>query len=240
MTAPILWPPDEKNWLIWKDSDAGRLNWLSEGGEGDDRGWDGWMASPTWWTWVWVSSRSWWWTGKPGVLQCMRSQRVGHGWTTELNWWQLYFQFLMLCMFWWVVFFLRNFSISSEFSTYWQKVMCNVHFLFNVCRLYSDSSFLIFAVATAAAKSLHSCPTLCDSIDNSPPGSPVPGILQARTLEWVAISFSNAWKCIEWKWKWSRSVVSDSAAQWTAAYQAPPSMGFSKQEYWSGVPLPSL
>ena len=56
------------------------------GGEGDDRGWDGWVASPTQWTWVWVSSRSWWWSGRPGVLQSTRSQRVGHNWTTELNW----------------------------------------------------------------------------------------------------------------------------------------------------------
>ena len=55
-------------------------------GEGDDRGWDGWMASPTRWTWVWVNSRSWWWTGRPGVLRFMGSQRVGHDWVTELNW----------------------------------------------------------------------------------------------------------------------------------------------------------
>ena len=59
---------------------------LKAGGEGDDRGWDGWMASPTWWTWVWVSSGSWWWTGKPGVLQPMGSQRVRHDWVTKLNW----------------------------------------------------------------------------------------------------------------------------------------------------------
>ena len=58
---------------------------LKAGGEGDDRGWDGWMASPTWWTWVWVSSRSWWWTGRPGMLQSMGSQKVGHDWVTELN-----------------------------------------------------------------------------------------------------------------------------------------------------------
>ena len=92
--------------------------------------------------------------------------------------------------------------------------------------------------AAAAAKSLQSCPTLCNPIDGSPPGSPVPGILQARTLEWVAISFSNAWK---WKVKVkSLSRVWLLATLWTAAYQAPPSMGFSRQEYWSGVPLPSL
>ena len=87
------------------------------------------------------------------------------------------------------------------------------------------------------AKSLQSCPTLCDPIDGSPPGSPVPGILQARTLEWVAISFSNAWK---WKMKVkSLGRVWLLATPWTAAYQAPPSMGFSRQKYWSGVPLPS-
>ena len=89
--------------------------------------------------------------------------------------------------------------------------------------------------AAAAAKSLQVCLTLCDPIDGSPPGSPVPGILQARTLEWVAISFSKA---LKWKWKWSR--VRLLATPWTAAYQAPPPMGFSRQEYWSGVPLPSL
>ena len=92
-------------------------------------------------------------------------------------------------------------------------------------------------IAAAAAKLLQSCPTLCDSIDGSPPGSPVPGILQARTLEWVAISFSNASK-------WKVKVKSLSHARllvtpWTAAHQAPPSMGFSRQEYRSGVPLPS-
>ena len=91
------------------------------------------------------------------------------------------------------------------------------------------------AAAAAAAKSLQSCLTLCDPIDGSPPGSPVPGILQARTLEWVAISFSNAWK---WKVKVkSLSSVRHLATPWTAAYQAPPFMGFARQEYWSGLPL---
>ena len=89
----------------------------------------------------------------------------------------------------------------------------------------------------AAAKLLQSCPILCNPIDGSPPGSPVPGILQARTLEWVAISLSNAWK---WKVKVkSLSHVRLFATPWTAAYQAPLSMGFSRQEYSSGVPLPS-
>ena len=91
--------------------------------------------------------------------------------------------------------------------------------------------------AAAAAKLLQSCPTLCDPIDGSPPGSPVPGILQTRTLEWVAISFSNAWK---WKVKVkSLSRVWLFATPWTSAYQVPPSMGFSRREYWSGLPLPS-
>ena len=92
-------------------------------------------------------------------------------------------------------------------------------------------------LAAAAAKLLQSCPTLRDPIGGSPPGSAIPGILQARTLEWVAISFSNVWK---WKVKVkSLSCVRLSVITWTAAYQAPPSMGFSRQEYWSGVPLPS-
>ena len=91
--------------------------------------------------------------------------------------------------------------------------------------------------AAAAAKSLQSCPTLCDPTDGSPPGSPVPGVLQARTLEWAAISCSNASK---WKVKVKLlSRVQPSATPWTAAFQAPPSMGFSRQEYWSGVTLPS-
>ena len=93
------------------------------------------------------------------------------------------------------------------------------------------------AAATAAAKSLQLCLTLCDRKDGSPPGSSVHGILQARILEWVAISSSNAWK---WKVKVKLlSRVRLLVTPWTAAYQAPPSMGFSRQEYWSGVPLPS-
>ena len=84
--TPVLWPPDVKKWFIWKDPNAGE-DWGGErkGGEGDGRGWDGWMASPTQWTWVWASSGSWWSTGKPGVLQSMGSQRVGHNRASELN-----------------------------------------------------------------------------------------------------------------------------------------------------------
>ena len=92
--TPILWPPDceelthlKRPWC-WK--------WLNVGGEGDGRRWDGWMASLTRWTWVWVSSRSWWWIGKPGVLQSMGSQRVGHDWVTELNWTETWIQYSSL------------------------------------------------------------------------------------------------------------------------------------------------
>ena len=93
--APILWRPVElthwKRHWCWER--------LKAGGEGDDRGWDGWMASLTWWTWVWASPGSWWWSGKPGVLQCMESQRVGHDWVTELNW-ITYFKKLLIINFW--------------------------------------------------------------------------------------------------------------------------------------------
>ena len=102
---------------------------------------------------------------------------------------------------------------------------------------HSDNTLFtyFFNSASTAAKSLQSCLTLCDPIDGSPPGSPVPGILQTKTLEWVAISFSNAWK---WKVKVkSFSPVRLLATPWTAAYQAPPCMGFSRKEYWSGVPF---
>ena len=104
--------------------------------------------------------------------------------------------------------------------------MCSLSYL----RWFSS---IYMYTATAAAKSLQSCPTLCNPIDGSPPGPAIPGILQARTLEWVAIAFSNAWK---WKVKVkSLSRVWIFVTSWTAAYHAPLSMGFSRQEYWSGV-----
>ena len=101
---------------------------------------------------------------------------------------------------------------------------------------YKTYSF-VHKTTVAAAKSLQSCLTLCNPIDGSPLGSPVPGILQAGILEWIAISFSNSWK---WKVKVkSLSCIRFVGTPWTAAPQAPLSMGFSRQEYWSGVPLPS-
>ena len=128
-------------------------------------------------------------------------------------------------------------SVAVEITEYFQKstVKLVVAFQKNDISIYCAISFEFPA---AAAKSLQSCPTLCDPIDGSPQGSPVPGILQARTLEWVAISFSNAWK---WKVKVkSLSCVRLLATSWTAAYQAPLSMGFSRLEYWSGLPYTSL
>ena len=107
----------------------------------------------------------------------------------------------------------------------------NSHFRKNeACMVRTDNAYV-------AAKSLQSCLTRCIPMDGSPPGSAIPGSLQARILEWVAISFSNAWK-----WKVKVKLLSHArllVTPWTAAYQALPSMGFSRQEYWSGVPLPS-
>ena len=109
--------------------------------------------------------------------------------------------------------------------------------LFSRSLIHSSISSNLLLILAAAAKSLQSCPTLCDPLDGSPPGSPLPGILQARTLEWAAISLSDVWK---WKVKAKLlSCVQLYATPWTEAYQAPLSMGFSRQEYWSGVPLPS-
>ena len=116
------------------------------------------------------------------------------------------------------------------------QVLTNIFFYLKI-RYYNSTQELVLIVA-AAAKSLQSCLTLCDPIDGSPPGSPIPEILQARILEWVAISFSSAQKR-KAKAK-SLSHVRLFAILWTVAHQAPPSMGLSRQEYWSGVPLPSL
>ena len=125
---------------------------------------------------------------------------------------------------------LRHPELVCNFHPYFLLVVgmdhCSLKFWKNT---WLKEYVMLFA---AAAKSLQSCPTLCDPIDGSPPGSPVPGILQARTLEWVVISFSNAWN---WKVKVkSLSHVWLLATSCTAAYQAPPSMGFFRQEYWSG------
>ena len=150
-----------------------------------------------------------------------------------LLWWnQIPFWILILCM---LPFFSTLFLWQIFGYLFHLKF---VFFLKLYVLILNCESFYIYWAAAAAAQSLQSCLTLCDPIDGSPPDSPVPGILQARTLEWVAISFSNAWK---WKVKSkSLSRVRLLATPWIAAYQAPPSMGFSRQEYWSGLPLPSL
>ena len=238
------------------------------------------------WTWTWANSGRWWGTGRPGVLQSMGSQRVGHDWVTEqqqqkheysrfstykpsscelsrmrtcipstsgvseiaaclpslfLTILQLYYlpPPLLLpvsnssCLFIWCQPLDANcYTVLLYFLRYCK--IKNVFFIYYLCEKYFIYSTVISA---AAAKSLQLYPTLCDPIDGSPPGSSIPGILQARTLEWVAISFSNAWK---WKVKMkSLSHVWPLATPWTAAHQAPPSMGVSRQEYRSGVPLPS-
>ena len=124
-------------------------------------------------------------------------------------------QFLSLCL---------DFNILKTIIQILYRILYRI--------IYLNVFFWCFLIA--AAKSLQSCPTLCDPIDSGPPGS---AVLQARILEWVAFFFSNAWK---WKVKVkSLSRVRLLVIPWTAAYQAPPSMGFSRQEYWSGVPLPS-
>ena len=128
-------------------------------------------------------------------------------------------------------------TISVVSSAYLKLLVFLPAILIPACA--SSSPAFLTMYSAAAAKSLQLCPTLCNPRGGSPPAPPppVPGILQVRTLEWVASSFSNAWK---WKVKVkSLSHVQLLATPWTAAYQAPPSMGFSRQEYWSGVPLPS-
>ena len=122
---------------------------------------------------------------------------------------------------------LLNNHRQENFGSYQKKIS----------HIQGQREALIKITAATAAKLLQSCPTLCDPIDGSPPGCPIPGILQARTLEWVAISFSSAWK---WKVRVkSLNCVWLFTTPWTAAYQAPPPMRFSRQEYWSGLPLPS-
>ena len=171
------------------------------------------------------------WTEDPGGLQSTGLQKIGHDWS-DLACMNTHMYILAIVdssvmnigvhvSFWIMVFSrytLRN-MIAGSYSTSIFSFLRSIHtVLYNGC-----------------AKSLQLCLTLCNPIDGSPPGSPVPGILQARTLEWVAISFSNAWK---WKVK-VKSLSCDLllSTAWTAAYQAPPSMGFSRQEYWSGLPL---
>ena len=169
---------------------------------------------------------------EPRRLWSMWLQRVRHDWETSLSLsYVLYIATMLNITSPWLTYFIAGDICLLILN---QRIFNDI-LLYNICFLKSISASKLML---CYAKSLQSCPTLCDPIDSSQPGSPIPGILQARTLEWVAISFSNAWK---WKVKVkSLSRVRPSTTPWTAAYQAPPSMGFSRQEYWSGVPLPSL
>ena len=127
--------------------------------EEGNRGWDDWMASPTQWTWVWVSSRSWWWTGKPGVLQSMGSHKVGLDWGTELNWT----------------------ALAMEFAY-------SVLIAQNLMHLMSKNSFVSLMEKkgwTDLWVHAQSYWTFCDSLKGSPPGSSFHGVFQARTLKWV-------------------------------------------------------
>ena len=144
-------------------------------------------------------------------------------WVLMIHHWTKFLEWLALCFYLWFEKVLPDISFYKS-SKYYNVLAIHTYY---TCTYY----------AAATAESLQPCPTLCDPTDGSPRSSSVPGILQARILEWVAVSFSHAWK-------WKVKVKSLSGAQllatpWTAAYQAPLSMGFSRQEYWSGVPLPS-
>ena len=166
------------------------LGGIGAGGEGYDRGWDGWIASLTWWMWVWVNSRSWWWTGRPGVLQFMGSQRVGHDWATELNWTELNY-----CL----KFFLTIICKSKIYPPSWfapqpaslqlsfpgiNPYQCNFlttftrtcfifHFIVLISSLKAENS----SCSNPCMLSHFSCVQLCNAMDCSPPGSSVHGIL---------------------------------------------------------------
>ena len=147
--TPVLWPPHAKCWLIGKD-----WCWegLGAGGEGDDRGWDGWMASPTLWTWIWVNSGSWWWTGRPGVLQFMGLQRVGHDWVnwTELNAFKVFleisltvlipFHFLFFCST--TVIPLLSLSAHLSFLVVYSSIDTS-QCIFHLCLFFRASSSLL-------------------------------------------------------------------------------------------------
>ena len=132
--TPIFWPPVAKSWLIWKDPDRDRLK---AGGGGEDREWDVWTASPTQWTWVWVNSGSWWWTGRPGVLWFMVSQRVRHDWATELNWtdgdlWSVFFAATAMTYWkyrWWLLCFSSTGFLNEGMCIFILDIML----LYHVC-----------------------------------------------------------------------------------------------------------
>ena len=155
-----------KSWLIWKIK------------KGVGYGWDGWMASPTWWTRVWVNSGSWWWTGRPGVLQFMESQRVGHDWATELNWPNNYNLNI------------RKINIGVTRRTWRETSKNSLTVCFQICvsilnRMFSNCCFLEVSYIENCWVSPENSlirVQLCNPMDCSPPGSSVYGIFQARIL----------------------------------------------------------
>ena len=120
------------------------LEWLKAGGEGDDRGWDGWMGSLTQWTWVWVNSRSWWWTEKPGILQSMGSQRAGHNWVTELN------LYVALSMAWDLHMYLLYIYIILQITYFCQNIVFEM-----TCAIKEYTSFLLIGVKHWSVKIYH-------------------------------------------------------------------------------------
>ena len=175
------------------------------------------------------------WTEEPSRPRSMGSHRVRHNWVLTHTPYKSHLLFLLWIFQTWIRY--EHLHLHDIFSREHIFLPLKPPLFGLVESVYLLLAWDRVAAAAAAAKSLQLCPTLCDPIDGSPPGSPIPGILQPRTLEWVAISFPNAWK---WKVKGkSLSRVWLIATPWTAAHQDPPSIGFSRQEYWSGVPLPS-
>ena len=255
--TPILWPPHVKNGFIGKDPDAGKDWRQEEKGTTEDEmvGWHHQLNGKSlskfqsWWLteldmteWLnWTDEdtdeRYWWiieyiagkkWGAKTGLWA--NTEKTGK---TSLIIVKFGGALKMI-----LKFRTKFFTTSFASRSYREEPSLMLGLCITII-FYSSLSYFPppAAAAAAAAASLQSCPTLCDPIDGSPPGSPVPGVLQVRTLEWVAISFSNAWK---WKVKGkSLSRVRLFMTPWTAAYQAPPSMGFSRQECWSGVPPPT-
>ena len=183
----------QKNRLIWLMKRPWCWERLRAGWEGENRWWDGWMVSPTQWTLVWVNSGSWWWTERPGVLQST-DYRVGHDWSTEMNWTEWFWTFFHVLI------------------GYPYICFCDV-FIWEV--LIKCLNFVIFAaddiimeeldkdrMCVVCVKLYQLCPTLCDPIDCSLPVSSILGILQARILQWVAMPFSRGsfwprdWTCV--------------------------------------------
>ena len=218
--------PEVKNWLIRKDPDAGR--------EGDSRGWDGCVASPTRWTWAWASSGSWWWTGKPGVLQSMGSQREGHKWVTELNCTARRYPH-------------EEAMIFSEGGPIWKLTSLGVVSLANMGQVFQFmSSRYCWCTCSPSPYTLalgswmESCrnwsansrgPTLESNLDT---GRKHGTGGQVVWRECSCLERRTVLCCVQ-----SLCRVHLLVTPRTVIHRAPLSMGFSRQEYWSWLPFPS-